>query len=661
MEGNTPQGENEISTPDKKLSYKKDLWMYFDDINEKFFFERNKAKTLLYIISQKNDIDYEYSESLKYLFNQYITQFDAHQEQINSNIDNEKNTLNKAIKSLINGLKMESELYLNHTKNILENFIKPLEGFIMNQCEISNEFSRLMKSYEKEFMNAYKQVEEKQLNFFQGGKSIENAINKLEKIKYKNKKENYDKNIEEKNINNNDIDIDDEEKEMIEKMNEILEKNKTTSKQLQLDYQEYIKKANVEREKYIKLSENLYDKVQHLDEEFIKQMKTKIIFLTENELKLIDNIKNNISSTLQLSKEINIENEINLFINSKSTKFSHPKLFEYVDYNPYIILRNRKGHIDAIESEISSKIVECLKETFKYDKTKDNLIQEENIKFINDTVNDIWDGNKYNDNKLEKLFKDHIYRMNFLHMLNQYRVEGVFILQNESFQNFTKTLSSILEKSIIDKDYESIKYCMILSQTFYLQTETKKILLQSCMTQNEIWKQKDFWIDIIEYSINEEINNEKEYYVFLSENRESREKRIESAVISNLITFLFNMKLFGYSEDKSKLVIDQFIKKYNIDGNLIYATNISIKEVQEDIIIQSVDSIINNEINQENEIKTPTKGEDINNNKTNDINLNKSDKKEINDDNNIIKDNNNESKKIEDKIKNEIDNPQINS
>ena len=661
MEGNTPQGENEISTPDKKLSYKKDLWMYFDDINEKFFFERNKAKTLLYIISQKNDIDYEYSESLKYLFNQYITQFDAHQEQINSNIDNEKNTLNKAIKSLINGLKMESELYLNHTKNILANFIKPLEGFIMNQCEISNEFSRLMKSYEKEFMNAYKQVEEKQLNFFQGGKSIENAINKLEKIKYKNKKENYDKNIEEKNINNNDIDIDDEEKEMIEKMNEILEKNKTTSKQLQLDYQEYIKKANVEREKYIKLSENLYDKVQRLDEEFIKQMKTKIIFLTENELKLIDNIKNNISSTLQLSKEINIENEINLFINSKSTKFSHPKLFEYVDYNPYIILRNRKGHIDAIESEISSKIVECLKETFKYDKTKDNLIQEENIKFINDTVNDIWDGNKYNDNKLEKLFKDHIYRMNFLHMLNQYRVEGVFILQNESFQNFTKTLSSILEKSIIDKDYESIKYCMILSQTFYLQTETKKILLQSCMTQNEIWKQKDFWIDIIEYSINEEINNEKEYYVFLSENRESREKRIESAVISNLITFLFNMKLFGYSEDKSKLVIDQFIKKYNIDGNLIYATNISIKEVQEDIIIQSVDSIINNEINQENEIKTPTKGEDINNNKTNDINLNKSDKKEINDDNNISKENNNESKKIEDKIKNEIDNPQINS
>ena len=68
----------------------------------------------------------------------------------------------------------------------------------------------------------------------------------------------------------------DKNRDLIEKtikMNEILEKNKTTSKQLQLDYQEYIKKANVEREKYIKLSENLYDKVQRLDEEFIKAKK----------------------------------------------------------------------------------------------------------------------------------------------------------------------------------------------------------------------------------------------------------------------------------------------------------------------------------------------------------------------------------------------------
>ena len=632
-------------TPKPKLTYKKDLWMYFDSIKEKFYFERNKAKTLLYIISQKNDIDYEYSENLNYLYNQYISQFDTHQEP-HSNIKNDTNTLNKALKSLINGLKYESELYLNHTKQISENIIKPLEGFIMSQCEISIEFGNLMKSYEKEFMNSFKQLEEKQLNFFQGGRSIESALNKLEILKNQINKEKKEKNCEEKNGGDNgveaDMDMDNKseneenDKEMMEKMEEILEKNKISAKQLQIDYQEYIDKANIEREKYIKLSENLYDKAQNLDEEFIKKIKEKLISLTQNKINLIDNIKTNILNTLQISQEISIEKELNLFINSKLIKFSHPNKFEYVDYNPYLILRNRQGHVDALESEISSKIIECLKETFEYEKSKENLIEEENINFVNETVNDIWNGNVFNKNKLELLFKDHIYRMTFLKMLNQYRIEGIFILQNSSFQNFCISLSLILTKSIKDEDYESIKLCMILSQTFYLQSE-KKIMLQSSLTLNEIWQSQKFWEKMIEFSINDEINNSKEYAVFLNEDGKMREKRVESAIMSNLITFLFNMKLFGFPEDKSKIVIDEFIEKYKIDGKMIYETNISIKDLQEDVITGSINNIVNNEIKEDNEINikvTDNNSVNNNNNISSNNNLDNDKNKDLNDINN---------------------------
>ena len=642
MEEKIPKEENIITTPEK-LTYKKDLWMYFDNIKEKFYFDRNKAKTLLYIISQKNDIDYEYSENLKYLFNQFISQFDTYQEHIKSNIDTEKNTLNNAIKSLINGLKYESELYLNHTKYILENIIKPLEGFIMNQCELINEFSTLMKSYEKDFLYVNNQIEQKQLNFFQGGKSVESAMNKLEI--YKNQiidngnEENKEIIKNNENENNNDIneqesknEEEENRKEMIDGMTEILEKNKISAKQLQLDYQDYIIKANAEREKYIKGCENLYDKVQHLDEEFFKVMKKELISLTQNNLSLIENIRQNMVKTLQLSNEIIIENEINLFIKSKITKFERPQKFEYIDYNPYKILRNRKGHMEAFQSEISSKIIECLKQIYSYEKPPETLQQEENINFINETMNDIWDGNNFDKNRLELLFKEHLYRMSFLRMLNQYRVEGIFILKNTSFQNFCMILTSLLDKSLVDNDYECIKLCMILSQTFYLQAE-KKILLQSCMTLNPIWQVKNFWEKMIEFSINEEINNSKEYTIFLSEDCKSRQKRVESAVMSNLITFLFNMKLFGYPEEDSKIVIDEFIKKYNIDENLIYATNISIKDIKDDIIVESVDSSINNDI-KVNEIINLQKEEnkDINNNIIDINNQNKIDNK--NDDNN---------------------------
>ena len=134
------------SSKSLKLSYKKDLWMYYDTIKDKFFFDRTKAKTLLYIISQKTDLEYEYSQSLKYLYDQFTMQFDNHiYKNNNSNTYNEY-TLNIAINNLINNLKHESELYSNHSNNILETIIKPLEGFIMNQCEVINEFNGLMEN-----------------------------------------------------------------------------------------------------------------------------------------------------------------------------------------------------------------------------------------------------------------------------------------------------------------------------------------------------------------------------------------------------------------------------------------------------------------------------------------------------------------------------------
>ena len=105
------------------------------------------------------------------------------------------------------------------------------------------------------------------------------------------------------------------------------------------------------------------------------------------------------------------------------------------------------------------------------------------------------------------------------------------------------------------------------------------------------------------------------------------EKRVESAIMSTLITFLFNMKLFGYPEDDIKIVIDEFIEKYKIDGAMIYATNVNMKEIKDDIIVESVENIIKNDLK-----------EDINNNNSNRKNTNDSKNEEKN---NIIRNNTN--------------------
>jgi hypothetical protein len=196
-------------------------------------------------------------------------------------------------------------------------------------------------------------------------------------------------------------------------------------------------------------------------------------------------------------------------------------------------------------------------------------------------------------------------------MLNQYRVEGIFLLQNLSFKNFCMIISSLLDKSIEYEDYECIKFCMILSQTFYLQGE-KKVSLQSGIALNQIWQDKNFWKNIIEYSIYEDLNISKGYIVFLKEDIKTREKRVESTIISNLITFLFNMKLFGYSEEDTKVVIDEFIEKYNIDKKVVYASDVSMKEIKDDIIVESVGNIVKNDIKEENGNDNKLKRENTN-------------------------------------------------
>ena len=486
-------------------------------------------------------------------------------------------------------------LLSNWTINCLYKYIKFSEYSYSKSffCEIIHELIALMESYEKEYKLINHQLEQKQINFQHGGKSVESAMNKLELMKNKIVYQNEDTINKEENIFN--LEDKDSQNEMIEKLNEILERNSIMARQLQMEYREFIIKANNEREKYIKLSEHIYDQVQNLDEEFIKMMKKQLKLMIEKQINLIDNFKKNKINMSEFADKINCEKDINTFINSKIIKFSLPKPFEYVDYNPDVILRNRKGYTEAVQHQISLKILENLKQIFKYEKPSYNEEEEKNYEFINNSVNEIWDGNNYDAKRLETLLKEHIYRLRFLRMLNQYRVEGMFILKNISFQNFCMALSSLLDNAVLENDLECIKLCMILSQTFYLQGE-KKILLQSGITLNTIWQNKEFWEKIIEYSINEEINNSKGFLIFLEEDSKSKEKRVESAIISTLITFLFNMKLFGYPEKEIKIVINEFIEKYKIDGTMIYATNVNMKEIKDDIIVESIDNIIKNDI-----------------------------------------------------------------
>ena len=131
---------------------------------------------------------------------------------------------------------------------------------------------------------------------------------------------------------------------------------------------------------------------------------------------------------------------------------------------------------------------------------------------------------------------------------------------------------------------------MILSQTFYKSISKKNILLQKEVMKNEIWKNKKLWEEMIDYSIKEEINNKKDYLLFLEETEEKRKERVKNVVNSQLITFSYNMNLINIPKKERKEIIDLFINKYNLEDNIIIPDDIEVNEIEDEILAESIAS-----------------------------------------------------------------------
>ena len=78
------------------------------------------------------------------------------------------------------------------------------------------------------------------------------------------------------------------------------------------------------------------------------------------------------------------------------------------------------------------------------------------------------------------------------------------------------------------------------------------------------------------------------------------------------------MKLFGYSEKESRIIVDEFIEKYKIDGSVVYATELSLNDIKDDIIVESVENVIKDDVKEET--KNNLSRKNTNNSKTDEKN-----------------------------------------
>jgi hypothetical protein len=589
-----------------QYSYKKDLWMYFESINSKFKKDRQKVKSFMYIISQKNSLADEYADNLDSLYNQFYVELNYFiEESDNSNIDNKKYSLDNLLCIYLENIKTESELFKNYSKIIRNEFLKNLEQNINLQYELNSQLNEQLKKYELNFIKVIKKIEQIKKDYQLAGNSVENSKKEFEimkeEIDNQNNKDKAD-NLRFKKC----------ETENIVKIEEAKKKKKI--------YEDYIIDANKEREKYIDLSEKIYDSAQKLDKEYIDLIKKNMSILFNSQLDLINKFLENNKKMLKIINIIDFNFELEQFANSKFPKFSLPKPFVYEQYTPFLLLRERNekdaklknheiyktivndlNHLFHSENQNLNNIKTIDKNNDNNDDNKNNKINEDNneekeIDYIRNIVHEIWNNKKINLLKISKLLKKEKLRTTFLEELNRYRVEGIFLVDKMGYDNLGSVFNIIIDRSKKAKDYENIKTCMILSETFYYKS-IDKVSLQKEILKNDIWKENKFWGEIIEYFINEEINTKYGFIVFLEENNEQkgenkRKERIKNSVNSVLVTFSYNMKLFKVPKNERKNIINIFIKRYKIEDFVFIENEIEDNEVENDILAESISSNI---------------------------------------------------------------------
>lgn len=170
--------------------------------------------------------------------------------------------------------------------------------------------------------------------------------------------------------------------------------------------------------------------------------------------------------------------------------------------------------------------------------------------------------------------------------LNKFRISGLFTIDDKSFLNLGDLLNQILDETSKDKDYESAKFCMILSQTFYKISQDNnhpRIFLQQAIETHEIWKQQDFWEGIVKYSIHEEVNHQRNYNSYNNETQDERILRIQSISFGQLLSFTFNMLSFDIPKEKVKDISYVFIKNYKIPEEMGYQIIKTIDDYSETI------------------------------------------------------------------------------
>ena len=505
---------------------------------------------------------------------------------------------------------------IENNKNFIDEVdknIKNIESFLKEKAKIMKKFEEKYNDVNDVLIKKYIEVEKNKINFL-------NSINKSEDIIFKfyeNKKQ-----LDETQTNQQGVDL----KILLDKNKEYETQKKAIikeTKKYENEYVDIIKNSGKYEDKFIKQINECISGIKDVCLEMTDKIKDIIIkfgFWLRDSFKapldVIDNEtnyfnENNIKQNMDTAMVKTFNNE-QKFVNIIPTKYELKSLIIVDNYESRFSWgskgskgKNKKKRKNTDEEPKNGMVkFEDGFEEMTYFEDDSTLFTAQEIfsnfeliitngidikieieknhtkNLITKILSNIQSGNAntlINDgeiSELKNLLNTHSNRVIFLHKLNDYRALCLYELPEKYYKLFGNLFSYIIDVSQKENDYHSVEMVIILSKTYYMLMDKKnKLYLQDVILNNECFKMKDFWEELLIYSISKEVVQSNKREAIGRDDEKKLKTKNDNIIFSQLLSLIDNMFDFGVEENLVKAIIEPKIKFYKVEEKLSKTIN----------------------------------------------------------------------------------------
>ena len=572
------------------MSYSVDLWSSYNKVEKRLELNFRGLKEFINLISEYHSVINTFTTNLKKIYDLKCT------------------SSNESLQKGISGFKtdiLNQYLALNdYLNSIKDDIISPL---LILKEQILEKIKNNLKetsSTEKTYRACVLQMDAMKKKFYSSIKEIEQH-----KITYelsKNKQISKDtSDFKDYNV------IESDEVKIISAIKNAKENEK--------NYLNFIENTNIMQDEYIEVKKRNLNEIQNIEEELGDNLKDCLRKYIIFKMSYLRNLQYDIDKKAKIMENIDIRKDIYDYINKNSSTAIPPEKYEYL---PYICGVGVKNNL-FLQKEIINEVKTFINNTFNLKNVKETIsIKTKNFINIESLANNAFINKPLkNEEKKDIITYSSLKRSRryLLDQLNKIRLKIGLNLTEITFNNIGDILKQcliILEK---ETDFESYKLIIILACSLYKTSDEinkPRIFLQNYILDFPIWKKFDFWKNLIQYEINEEMIKQKKYNMFNKENEEYKLKRIQLIVKSQLNTYLFNMISFCGDNNIMNDIILFFKNYYFLDKTIVDSLNNIIKnysnyknDIENNIIEKKKDETISDR-GTKNETVTTNDNED---------------------------------------------------